>query len=1457
MVPIMQNKNSIYLMVLIGLPFIFGVTTLGYKLLQALHSKAVYTTGLPEDSTYYLLFAALMILALVTLFILFLVTRFLVFRYPTKTKWSFRWTGKTYRWLNCGWRAPLVRLLDVIIVLSVVNGLLVFAAESVSSETLEGLLLNESLYGDLVIEGGLAAEGPFNWALALVLTTLSRQWELILTLWLLFEIVRYLWGASQRLIIKEVVDYTGDFGQSSNPNKDEKEAKPQADQANRLADLLIVYLNRIGELYQVVGEERAIYTACGAGKPLDATIKTEDISEILKETASDINVGQVKLPTKAVATVLGSLMRGPRIIISLHKKDGEEGEEGRYFLTASMTGRDLSHSWRVDSAEPLRKADETKGWHDENSEKVRSLEDMIEELAHRIFASLTYQKTDKLLRWKASYKFSQGLRAYRDALVSTKTRHYNLKMAENWFTETLEEANDFALAYYNLGVVYTEVGQYEAAENAFLRAIRNNRLRKEAYYAQAMSLFCRAEARMEENLKIYGGFQSDKPDDSAVDQNEAKNYKMLNSLNCAPVQKTENACRKEKVLKMDYPRICVESLIEQYEEILRLCNRAIYINQKESWPRRKDYTGMAEAHNLQANAQKRLYQLNDADHLNKSIDNGKTAVKYAWMALFKAELLGENVKRAKKVVIECLIDIADFSLFKFAVRYDKAVNSSEPVDGTSVFRCIMDRIEARYPIKRKRSGWFKVKDDNEWIYVDFAEKCLKQALSIDPDDANLHFALGKAYRFSEKYDDATKEYERSVSIEPENSLFWSHLALARACAYLNYSDKTNNEDLKKKKKKKKKKKAISACNKVVTYGPGASHEALETVAKVYSMLKMHKSALRIRRAALKAELKEYLQKRENLGMKINGVAIGTCPDVSQHIFYIKCRLDVEENKKDSADDAIWRYAQFAIALKHLCDSEKDDYPECEEIDEIIKNAIYKLFYLSMESEHNEENCELEICQNLSARLLLYLKHNNTRLAELICNEIIKSSHRKYEDYKKNREEQKCGNPINRKQRYEISLREYSYILTEIGREYLCFGKSKNNTDCLKQAEKCFREAIKLLKIDCPKDIKRNSLNTLLAESLRHQGDDYQALKKSRRAQILNPLEQKENRVTGEVYSDLKMHNKALDELYAARSWDPNNPDLLVETGQCYMKRAIDYREKDERDKTLKRAQKLLEEAWDLYDKDDLGKRSAVRYYIGKIYMDLCEYDDAIPHLTVIYEAMRDKGKTDRNNPELLIIALKLGFAHLKNKNYNECERILGNTILESIHKTQVDINYIIRYGSTESMEAMALGRIIACACMGLAISYAERDVSLNRALYLVRVAKGYIDKIKPEEEEEEEEEERQRDEISMVRAFNADCEGWILYKQDLLLNEGTIDNAIESLKKSISIRAHPRTYLHLALACEHKSKEEINKKDTAARIESARTYCKHAKDTDIKGEYKKEIEELKQKLKEMAIRRTI
>jgi tetratricopeptide (TPR) repeat protein len=418
------------------------------------------------------------------------------------------------------------------------------------------------------------------------------------------------------------------------------------------------------------------------------------------------------------------------------------------------------------------------------------------------------------------------------------------------------------------------------------------------------------------------------------------------------------------------------------------------------------------------------------------------------------------------------------------------------------------------------------------------------------------------------------------------------------------------------------------------------------------------------------------------------------------------------------------------------------------------------------------------------------------------------------------------------------IQEYSQLLIESGQLYL---KMKNP----KEAEKAFQEAIELLKDERPQDIKSRSLWTLLSRSQSDLGIEMSnALKEAQKGRMVNPLGYDERRELGSIFCKLEEFDFGLQELDYAQSWKPDGPDILVEMGRSYLKQAKECGDKEHRQKILANACDKLNQALKIYDKSLIIKRGVARYWLGKVYYEMGEYKKAIPHFRILYNVRSAKIDSDRDT---LIIALRLALAYLKAKSFDESERLFDLIIEKRKYLDDYEICDIPgeKYG-----DPIFFKEIIIKACLGKSISCMERNGDSCIALDNAGLAKQYIDS--PEYVSEDHNCKKVSPE--RLRCLNADyedCIGWIHY--DL----GHVDEAIGLLENSVSKKAGPSVYLHLAMAYESK----MNSCNPPSKIDSliarkALKCCRLANELDLRGEYKQDLKELNMRLRERLVEKS-
>lgn len=304
--------------------------------------------------------------------------------------------------------------------------------------------------------------------------------------------------ARRRVVVEELADHWGDH--SVAPDGEAVATGPSGSKTAGLATLLTLALTRLADLYHGGAEPSPVSTHAESGgrygkmvladissdgssireppspgargKMVLAGISSDGDPDFLRNAVSaesNVSVGPLNIPVGLLVGFLGRLASGPRVIGSLHR-DGDLA-----ILTAQVTGGGQHYGWKV--TRPSVDGEPPMG-------------EMVEELACRIYTDLAMDRTTK---WRATRRFGDGLDAYRDTLRTPLNRRLNLRLAERSFLEASAEDQNFDLAYYNLGIVYRDLGKPDAAYGAFMRTIELNPDRREAYYALAANRWRRGD----------------------------------------------------------------------------------------------------------------------------------------------------------------------------------------------------------------------------------------------------------------------------------------------------------------------------------------------------------------------------------------------------------------------------------------------------------------------------------------------------------------------------------------------------------------------------------------------------------------------------------------------------------------------------------------------------------------------------------------------------------------------------------------------------------------------------------------------------------------------------------------------------------------------------------------------------------------------------------------------------
>jgi tetratricopeptide (TPR) repeat protein len=1277
-----------------------------------------------------------------------------------------------------------------------------------------------------------------------LITTIWYDWEKIILLWFFIEVLLFAWNRSQRLVIEEVCNLsnadTSSFNSSSSEKKDSKLP------ASQLASLLILHLDRISERYRVVDEKRSTPSGGGAGKPINAVMNTGGMGDMIQATiggSGEFAIGPLKIPASSVAALLSGLMRGPKIVLSLcRRRDiSEKGDtiEANPFLTASITTENSSHSWLVETSDPLDKKKSLE------QKKRRDIEDMVLELAHKIFATLTNEEEN--ISWKASYKFSEGLREYRDSLFSAEKRFYHLKMAENEFLLALQESPNYALAYYNLGVVYTELEQFEAAQSAFIKSIENESEGWQAYYALGVNLYNRTRKTDTIICNIYA---------------------------CKIGSDLENSNYSDEVINA-LPEICKQNLISDYEKILLICDHVIFQIKGDESLLRRDNNKLARVYNLKGNTIRQLFRFNHGySNLEKAITLLKRSVAYAWMNLIISELNGWNLDEEQNIVSECMIDLAEVELYFY-----KLYNNCTPQDA-------IDGMISALKIDPANANLHKYLGEAYFCFKDYKQAAIEfeYATGIRPENPDFwaHAALSKAHsgrmqeafralkkvhRFGQgtsaesirtaietcqemikapnntgfnidliKMDEQVSRWQRALLMVelreyPETDLFTAfHLG-----KILNEQVNDNNRG---------KDMDWRYAQMVLGYIDICDKMDESNFAECNEL----KGALSLKQAYKRDSVSSWPVSKNKFDLFAEISQLSTMKD--------GCIIEPEDLREKLTRKAIerlealqsggiedrhhWKRMQEKLALARLRLSQRK-----------------KLHIFNWEEIPGEDNGKL--CKFFNQKLRINWARN-TKNYEYITNNILT----KIENDKLNIYNSgfclkiiqelldildsicECVKEYNTYREY---FPEYCQILIEIGNIFLEDELIENK----KAAKGCFKLAMALLEAEQPDEIKRLGLENLLAKSLHKSENDSDALAKARQAQFRDPLDRESAKLVGEIFLNYEDYSQSIPNLGLALSRDsknPDNPKLLRDMGISKYNESLNSTDKTFREESLKEAREYFERALIISERYNLSGRGDLRCYLGRIHMAMKKYDEAANYFSIVYRVTKKR--------KGLIAGLNLAQALHKMKNYkdsestyrdiinhlavnciNEAELIIFDENQGHLSKTTSKWQDLIERSSILDDAAKAKENersrccILASALIGLSSSYAKRDTNLGIALNLIGKSDKVVGKLKGREKEK-------------LLAANADCRGFILFKITEQYLKDRAKEAIECLEGSVSLRATPEAYLHLALA--YKLKVD-RAKSTDIKVqfnEKARKCLKHAQDLDVTEQLSDELNELKQ-----------
>ena len=1229
-----------------------------------------------------------------------------------------------------------------------------------------------------------------------VLSAIGSKWSTILLVYTILLLIWWVWQAGKRVVIEEFVDYTITSGDDS------KSA------VKGLATLLVVRLGQLRDLYQTVDEQRAILTSVWVHQSIDATIDVEDVSQFLQSAVSaqsEFSLGVLKIPVGTLMSLIGRIVQGPRILGSLHR------DNDKLILTAQNNGGKSSKSWRVDYAVPA----------DQSTQPGNDyLTDMVEELACRMFTDLALSGS---VRWRATASFCEGLRAYRDCLRTPKARRLNLEQAEKNFIETLSEDQKFNLAYYNLGVVYTELGQMDAAENAFKNAIDQDPAYWNGFYALAlhryqvaMQAYKEARAQAKHDVKHVaagnGLARRDGSDRTAL-QGGAAGTDVQSDMQAGRI----NALARAAMLAVEIDH----DILTKLETTIGMCQRVIDLQPGPAT--------VAKANQLRGSANELLCEL---QYLELCQRFSKIREKWREYATVKAlvQLVNEEVdkiahyqldelpyKKLLKLVIglkpegvdldelKSLEIVADLDELKSLVKNElKNLDKLRKEARKSHRRAIGQSWRALCLAEMRGEGRAGIEASEIPQLETLASVCLcnkaaqyrsrqkfqkagtllKQALTLNHADADYlayyYFELGNTcYQWAippdkdqnnrdknqKKLEEAKSAYRHSIRIRQEKIVYWACLALIYT--QLNQSDK-----------------AETAIERVVDYVTYASNEDFEEAFdRITGKDKiLEESVGRSSLGRLIEVVGSFLEEERDIceaedRMKKGELAIAQyeCElqaNLAQHNFPVE-ELQKNRVEHDSPEQA-WAYAHNALALGRL-----SSYTDDQE-----KRKDLKTYY-----------------DKAAQRLENVLKGEQTAWEKGQISWVLGSL---YLELEKKGEAQS-----------EFMSAEYN-------------GEQKHTN--AENAEKHFRAAIAHLEKHHDDEIRSRRIRALLAQSLLKQGsyDRYlQALIEVKRAVTIDSMGYFDREVLGDVYFTLKEFDEAIATWKDALLWrnasisEPEAPDIYFKLANAHMELGQHCLEPTRRRTLHQQTIDYLKQALVLYKSDEQRRKGQAYYWLGILHHKLGRYGEAIAYFS----------KSQTLGFAVLTSTFYLACAYLKNNEYDESRKQFQDLSIRVDERLQKMGDYsdvpFKRIVEPETKEPITLVEFKALAYYGQALAYTESDMDLQEAEKYIKDAEEQIKGLtKPH-----------------FQAEYKHWQGWIHFKRN-----GDIKNAITCLQQALALSAKAEIYMHLALVHEASLDNTKEKIHVQAIVSKVRMYCQHVQTLDYNSEYVQPVADLLQRL---------
>lgn len=1360
--------------------------------------------------------------------------------------------GTFYRYLITGFVPSLIRLviISVIVTLFVIvleisiggflgsEGLNEITAEASSNNTTgQGLLqantfipnVNLSFYKGAILVlipnetsiasnsfGNILYEIPLPLRVSvLFLENLFSQWAIILILWLFWEFYIIMRLRRNKIVIENFKDHRSD--------KDNAVVKG-------LSELLAAHLSDISKLYSEINEMTSIQTTSGAVEPLSTTtLNAGDLGDVVKNPLtieSKINFGLFEIPIGFLLSLLNRIFQGPKIIGCMQCiLNADEKEE--IVISAQMLGGTQYYSWRVsrelpdlylsnkiisiskdndkkDLPKQIAKSESKLSQKNENINREinsslldRLYDDMVREIAYRIFTDIQFNISGRdLIRWKATRKFSEGLRAYRDHLRVPRDRRIKLFESESRFIEALIEDDKLHLAYYNLGVVYTMLKRPESAEKAFMMFIERNTnpsSNEAGYYARAMSLFeinKREEETLKEILENLGYIMS-------LEDMEYFNYKhiikfCLNNTKAIELLKTlqwnekelsnedeasllRNALHEDKFCEIInlYKATCDETDNIYHLKGIESIWAEVLNSFIDSWLlsvpapsgiSRDDFNGFNIRINKKCLQTIKIYmqtrgeaiiltdRISDRYEEVIKICNHLIELKPNYDLLAKVYNLKGSSQKFKN------IDEADES-YKMAASNSlramiEAKWSGLKLDDTEEITaaCLSDLASVRIGSDSVYIGPYLARIKKRDASVNLL---LSKAKTISKNKFNTYMALARFYEAQLDFDKSINELERALILSPTSIDCILYLAWINAKEFEIYMiDSISHPSYSGTKEA-----ALNLCERALDLFPYPCYETnfnkedeiarinknLRRLEDIYKRLDEKEKGQYIKRLSKRMKHLRYLENKKNEGLE----AIAA---LKKDLEKFEIGKDIEWKDRENS----WQYAQTLLCLHDLCIGY---YPEeINKLKDKYKSIIKELetALLHLERSGNER----EYADTVLLLSMIYYKSENKNIEKII------------EYYKKSKE--------------------------KLGTKYL--DKIAHNA------------------IDSKLGLHQKELSL------------HKSLQSAERGVHVDPFNLRAWNSLGVILDEMKYFDDAKRSFEHGYSLFPDNAVVCYNLGVIYFNHAQDSRHYLKMEELLKDSIEFFNRSTDLFESNRPDLKYQCHYFIGYANLQLKNYENAIANFFIAKNLMN----IDNLKYENLIIHLRLAETFLKSRAYDKCEEMCFD-ILKNFKKIKYSPNKKIITSldiEISLVELKAWTRII------LALSYLERESWPDEALKIASSVEKSILLNKTSSKDEKLTREERKEYFSICR----DIKGYAFCKK------GHYQEAISELKLSIRVKARPSSYLHLALTNECMLKIAKDQAYEQDLIDDIRGYCRRADELDVLREYSEPRKELLQRL---------